>query len=335
MFRIEDIYDEARKIIGVCDDQKLFRWAGDAVSLIANKEDLEGWKGYLDICTLGCASCTEGAACNNPPGCGRRCVALPREVDTVLAVNVGGKPTLGYGQLFSFHLNGPGDCKTACGWSWQDQGKMHCTYRDILTPAKLVTYLQSPADNGKQVLVYGYDNAGNVLRRRDSTGEWQNGYQVPTIYGVAVPDSDAPVIARVTGLYKEPTVGSVRLSTIDNTGATGTLLSVMEPDETLPEYRRIMLNRSCNWVRIAYRRTNPIFTSRYDHIPLRSRMAFLVAMQARKHAGDNKIAEYHSYEADAARLELEAQQMAEAPTYNPIMVVDLSNPRAKDEYDIR
>jgi len=335
MMRVDDIYDESRKIIGACDDVKLFRWLTDAVGLIANKEDLEGWKGFLDICTAGCRSCEAGTTCNNPAGCGRRCVALPREVDTVLGVNIGGQPVLGFGMLFSFHLNGPGDCRTVCEWKWADQGKMHCTYRDLPEPAKLVAYLQSAADNGKQVLVYGFDDEGNVLRRQDSTGAWINGYQVPTIYGVAVPDVGAPVIARITGLYKEPTVGSVRLSTIDNSGATGTLLTVMEPDETLPQYRRIQLNRSCNWVRIAYRRTNPEFTSRYDHIPLRSRLAILVALQARKHYGDNQIAEAHSYEADAARMELEAQQMAEPPVYNPIQVIDQSNPRDKFDYDIR
>jgi YD repeat-containing protein len=335
MIRVDEIYDEARKIIGTCDDLKLFRWLSDAVGMIANKEDLEGWKGYLDICTQGCGSCTAGTTCNNPAGCGRRCVALPREVDTVIGVNIGGQPVLGRSQLFSFHLNGPGDCRTICEWAWSDQGKMHCTYRELTEPAKLVAHLQTSADNGAQVLVYGYDDHGNVLRRQDTNGAWINGYQIPTIYGVAVPEVGAPVIARVTQLYKQPTVGSVRLSTIDDSGATGTLLTVMEPDETLPQYRRIQLNRSCNWVRIAYRKTNPIFTSKYDHIPLRSRLAILVALQARKHIADNQIAEAHSYEADAARMELEAQQMAEAPLFHPVQVVDMSNPRDKYDYDIR
>jgi len=335
MFRVDDVWDESRKIIGACDDKKLFRWLGDAVSLIANKEDLEGWKGYLDICTAGCNSCSGATQCNNPAGCGRRCVALPREVDTVIGVNIGGQPVLGYGQLFSFHLNGPGDCRTVCEWKWQDAGKMHCTYRDLLEPAKLVAYLQTPEDNNKKLFVKGYDDKGNVLRHQNSAGEWVNGYQVPTIYGVAVPDADAPKVARITELYKEPTAGSVRLSTTDDSGATGVLLSVMEPDETLPQYRRIQLNRSCNWVRIAYRRTNPEFTSRFDHIPLRSRVALLVAMQARKHIADNQIAEAHSYEADAARMELEAQQMAEPPVYHPVQVIDMSNPRDKYDYDIR
>jgi hypothetical protein len=50
---------------------------------------------------------------------------------------------------------------------------------------------------------------------------------------------------------------------------------------------------------------------------------------------DNQIAEAHSFEADSARMELEAQQAAEPPVYHPIQVLDQSNPRAKDDYDIR
>jgi len=333
MFRVADIHDEARRIIGVCDDTKLFRWLADAVSLISNKEDLEGWKGYLDICTAGCSTCTETTVCNNASTCGRRLVALPREVETVIGVNIGGQPVLGYNQLFSFHLNGPGDCRTVCEWKYTDQGKMHCTYRDLLEPAKIVAYLQTVADNGKVVLIYGYDSNGNVLRRQVG-GVWQNGYQIPTIYGLAVPEAGAPTIARITGIYKDPSVGSIRLSTIDDSGSTGILLTVMEPDETLPEYRRIQLNRSCNWIRIAYRKTNPTFNSVSDHVPLKSRVGFLLAVQARKHYADNQIAEAHSFEADATRMELEAQQMAEPPSYMPPQILDMNSVKDKADYYI-
>lgn len=333
MFTVDDIYDEAKKIIGQCDDVKLFRWLGDSVTLISNKGDFEGWKGYLDICSHGC-SCTEGSTCNNPAGCGRRCLSLPREVEMVIGVNIGGQPVLGRDQLFSFHLNGPGDCRTICEWAWSDKGGFHSTYKDLIHPAKLVAYLQTPDDNGKLLIVLGYDANGNVLRRMEG-GVWKNGYRVPTIYGVAVPDEEAPLIARITGIQKDRTIGSVRLSTIDDSGATGQLLSIMEPDETLPQYRRIQLNRSCNWVRIAYRKTNPIFFSRSDHIPLSSRVGFLLAVTARKMYSDLQIAEAHSFEADAARLEIEAQQAKEPPLFHPVQVVNINPPKDPYDYDIR
>jgi hypothetical protein len=320
MFRVDDVYDECKKIVGSCDDTLLFRWMGDVVTIIANKADFEGFKGFLDICT--------GSSCGT-------CITLPREVETVLGVNICGQPALGFDQLFNFHLNGPGDRNRSCEWSWQDQGGWHSTYRDLVTPAKLVAYLQTAEDNGKQVIVYGYDTNGNVLRRQVS-GEWLNGYQVPTVYGIALPDSQAPTIARITGVFKEATAGSIRLSTIDNGGGAGTLLGVYEPDEKTPQYRRIKINRKASWVRVAYMKSNPTFSSRYDHIPLRSRVGFILGMQARKHYKDLQIADAHAFEADAARLELEAQSKMEPPTHMPPQIIDrTSSLREKSDYDIR
>lgn len=183
MFRVDDIYDEARKIIGICDDTKLFRWLGDSVSLISNKEDLEGWKGFIDVCSAGC-NCKDTSTCNNPAGCGRRCITLPREVETVIGVNIGGQPVLGYSQLFEFHLNGPGSCRTVCEWKWMDQGGYHSTFKDLVHPAKLVVYTQTKDDDGKAFVVFGYDSKGNVLRRTEG-GQVLNGYRVPTIFGLA------------------------------------------------------------------------------------------------------------------------------------------------------
>lgn len=305
MFRVIDVYDEAKKIVGSCNDVHLFRQLSDAVTLVANKGDFEGWKGWLDICTSG-----------------GTCVSLPREVETVIAVNIGGKPTLGLSSLFNFHLNGPGDCRTACGWEWQDQGGWHSTYRDLSTPSKLVAYLSSSADNNAGLIVHGFDINGNKLRREVS-GVWKDGYAVPTLYGYAIPDAGAPIIARIDWVEKDETVGPVRLSTIDDSGPAGGLtLGIYEPDETLPQYRRIKLGRSCDWVRIAYRRTTPIFTSKYDRVPLKSRIGFLNAVRATKYYFEPDLAMAHAFEADAARLELEAQDVSEPPTYHPPQVVD-------------
>jgi hypothetical protein len=334
MFLVNDVYDEARNIIGSCDDTKLFRWLGDAVSMIANKEDLEGWKGYLDICTGSCRNCDAGSTCNNPSGCGRRVVTLPREVDTVIGVNIGGQPVLGRDQLFQFHLNGPGSCRTVCEWAYTDQGNFHTTYKDLHTPSMLVGYAGNPGDSGKSFIVYGYDDKQNVLRRQEG-GVWLNGLRVQISYGYAIPAVGDPLVARITGLFKDPTISSARLSTIDSSGATGVLLGIYEPDETTPQLRRIQLNRSCNWVRIAYRKINPIFSSKFDHIPLRSRVALLVAVQARKHYSDRQASDAHAAEADAARLELEAQYAAEPNLFMPPQIIDMSQPKDHFDYDIR
>lgn len=333
MFQVQDIYDDAAKVLGIKDQTKILRYLTDAVSLVANKADLEGWKGFLDICTAGC-SCRDTTTCNNPAGCGRRCISMPREVETVIGVNIGGQPVLGYSQLFEFHLNGPGSCRTVCEWKWMDQGQYHFTYRDLPHPSTLVCHTQLPDDNGASFIVYGYDDQGQVLRRL-CNGIWVDGYQVPTIYGYALPDASAPRIARITGIVKAKTAGSIRLSTVDDTGANGVLLGVYEPDETTPQFRRIQLNRSCNWVRVAYLKTNPTFSSMYDRVPMKSRLATLLATKAVKSYTEIQIEVAHAFEADATRIELEAQQKAEAPTYMPPQVIDMSNPRDKYDYDIR
>ena len=336
MFQLAEIYEEAKKIVGQCSDPVFLRVATDAFAMIANKLDPEALRGYLDICTGSCSSCdsgcNEGSNCNNPV-CGRRCVTLPREVETILGVNIGGQPALGYGELFTFHLNGLGDCRGDCSWSWYDMGGFHSTYKDLITPANLVAYLQTPEDNGKQLIVYGYDENGNVLRHQVGS-EWRNGILIPTIFGVAVPDAGQPKVARITGIQKDITVAQIRLSTTDDSGATGVTLGVYEPDETVPQYRRIRLNRSCNWVRIAYRRINPTFRSRYDRVPLKCSLAFLLAVAARKHYREFDLGEAHALEADAARMELEAQATSEPPTYSPPQIIDLNAIRDKQDFPI-
>lgn len=335
MFLLSEVEEEAKSIIGKCSQELFFRWASDVVTMISYKADFEGWKGTIDICTRGCSSCGDKPNCNLGAGCGKRCVTMPREVETILGINIGGQPTLGFGQLFSFHLNGPGDCKHTCDWSWQDQGNWHVTYKDLITPAHLVTYLQTPEDNNKLLLVYGYDNNGNVLRRNEG-GRWLDGIRIPTIYGVAVPDDTQPLIARITGVTKDMTAGSIRLATTDSSGGAGVNLAVYEPDETLPQYRRVTLNRSCNWVRVAYMRSSKKFTSLSDHVPLNSRLGFLLGMSARKNYATLQLDQAHAFEADAARLELEVQMKLEpTTTYSPIQVIDRATSlRDKSDYQI-
>lgn len=328
MFLLNDAWDEAKKITGICDEERLLRILGDAASLICNKADLEGLKGQIDVCSAGC-SCTGTAPCNS--NCGRRCLTLPEEVSVVIAVNIGGRPALGFAQLYNFHQNGLGDCRQSCDWSWMDMGAYFPTFRDIITPAQLVVYVETPEDNNKGFTVFGYDSNGNVLRHQTG-GVWQNGLEIPTVYGAAMPEANAPLVARITGITKEPSVGSMRLSTIDDSGATGVLLGIYEPNIVVPQMRRIQLNRSCNWARIAYMKPSPTFESRWDHVPLMSRRAFLLAVQACKLYTEQDLAGAHMYEADAARLEVEAQMRLEAPLYFPLQVVDRNSLRDKSDY---
>jgi hypothetical protein len=309
---------EARKIIGSCDNDAFFLKCSEAVNLLGNCADLEGWKGWLDLCIA-------NSACE---------LTLPREVGTVLAVTIGGRPALGHDQLYNFHLNGPGDCGVPCDYSWVDRGAWHATYRDLTVATKLVAYVGSEEDSGKSLIVYGYDSAGNRLKRTVS-GQLRDGYQVPTVYGYAMPDVDAPLVGRIVGVEKADTLLPVRLSTIDNDGVSGLLLGVYEPDERLPQYRRIKLSRATSWARIFYRKSRPQITSMYDRIPLVSETAFFSALRSIKKRLDSDHAGAIEWEADAKRLEIEAQQTLEAPLLRPPQVSDRTRMLDGADYEIR
>jgi len=311
MFQVADVYEEAKGISGFCDQEKLFRWITDAIQLIANKSDFDGWMGFVDLCVDG------------------QCVTLPREVDNVLAVNIGGTPTLGRNQLFNFHLNGPGDCNEVIPYSYQDRG-FFPTYKDIVDPVQLIAFVDKASDEGKELRVYGYDSNGHPVRQQVG-GVWQDGYLIPTIYGLAVPDVDMPKFSRITRVRKANTDGVIRLSTLDDAGTSGIFLGVYEPDENEPWYRRIKLGKTATWVRLAYRKAAPTIKSLYDRVPLRSRMALLMAMSALKYYRETDLANATAYEVHATRMETEANDVVESPTSTPIQVIDFNN--LQDKYD--
>lgn len=302
MLTVADIWEDAEETFGHCHERKLLKQITDAVELLANKGEIDPLLGYVDLCVDG------------------QCVTLPREVETPLAVNIGGRPALGRDVLFSFHLNGPGDFQTPCDWEWADQGN-HYTYRDLNCPAKLVAYLDSNEDTGKKLKVWGYDEQNRPLRTRVN-GVWQDGYFVPMVYGYPVPDSSAPFISRITGIKKDVTVANVRLSTLDNGSDTGTLLGIFEPDEVLPIYRRIRIAQNAEWIRLFYRRRSLELRSQHDRILLHSRPALKMAMRALKKFDENDVATATMFEATAVRFLTERENVLTPPVSNPIQVHD-------------
>lgn len=302
MIKVEDIWEDAEDIFGHCNEAKLLRRISDAVELLANKGEVEPLVGFVDLCVDG------------------QCVTLPREVETVLGVNISGHPSLGRDELFSFHLNGPGDNSPACGYTWDNAGAFP-TYRDLVCPSKLIAFLDKAEDAGKSLRVFGFDKENRPLREQIG-GVWRDGYSVPTIFGYAVPESGAPEISRITAIDKAITSGVVRLSSYDGASSSGTLLGVFEPDETDPRYRRIRIGRSASWIRLMYRRASARLTSRYDRILLHSRPALLLAMRAVVKYEEANLSEAVAYEAQATRLLTERESVLTSPTPNPIQVND-------------
>lgn len=310
-YLVEDVYDDIKKILGACDRQTIYRRISHAVEVLSNSGDFDPLLGYLDICVTQ-----------------KRCVTLPREVDTILAINFGGTPTIGRDMFFRFHINGPGDCSGSCTYSWDDRG-LTPVLQDLTEPSRVVAYLQLAEDVGVPVWVYGYDSANQWVRSFDQ-GEWKDGYRVPTLWGVHVPDTTAPTFSRVTRVYKGSSDGNIRLSTYTNGPGSGSLLGIYEPDETSPEYRRIQLGRELDWIRIGYRKRVYRVKSLTDLIPLPSTVALLFMVEALSYFKKGDLERGAGHEATARRYLTEAQWAHTPPVTMPIQV---SGPTLRDECD--
>lgn len=314
MLLVSEIWDEAMEIFGHCNEPKLLRWITDAVQFLANKGEVDPLIGYVDLCVSG------------------RCVTLPREVETVLSLNISGTPARGRDELFSFHLNGPGECRESCKYTWDNSGTFF-TYRDLQCPARLIAFVEKPEDAGVMLRVFGYDEQNRPLRT-DVNGKWEDGLLVPTIYGYALPASTDPFVSRITGIVKGQSAANIRLSSFDNSTSSGTLLGIFEPDELKPEYRRIRINRDCSWIRLCYRRRTLDLISQNDRILLHSRIALILAMHALKKYREVDLVAATQLEAHAVRLLTERENVLTAPINSPIQVEDHNSIKVHDCEDV-
>lgn len=316
MILVSEIWDEARKTFGHCLEPKLYRWITDAVELLASKGEIDPLVGFVDLCLDG------------------PCATLPAEIETVLAVNICGRPAMSKDILFSFHLNGPGDCGRSCSYSWADQGNWP-TYKDLVCPSKLIAFLDSPEDAGKMLKVFGFDEFNRPLRTKIGD-TWEDGLRVPTVYGYALPSSSDPYVSRITGIVKDLTVANVRLSSFDNsanmTGGSGTLLGVYENWEVKPIYRRIKVNTCGGWIRMCYRKRSIELRSQNDRILLHSRPALLMAFRALRYYDDGDFSNGNQAEANATRLLTERENSLQGPARMPLQVIDLNSVMDKNDY---
>lgn len=303
MFTVGDIYKDAKKIIGSCDDETIFRRITESIELLSNAGDFDPLIGVVDICVQD------------------QCVTLPRDVENVLAVNISGVPSFGRDRLFNFHLNGPGDdCRASCSWTWQDGGDSP-VYRDLTSPKKLLAFVTNAEDAGKELWAYGIDQAGNWVRTQEA-GQWVDGYRVPTVFGFAMPETNAPKFARIFRIRKAVTTGPIRLSSIDNDNVTGTLIGQYQWDETEPLYRRIKLSASARWVRVAFRRRVFKVTSQLDLIPLHVSRSLTTMLRALFAYDNDDITTGLQHEANARRWLEEEQRTRTPPVSFPIQVAD-------------
>jgi hypothetical protein len=311
LVRVKDIWQEVKKIVGNHDDKFLYQRITDAVEILANKGDWDVLLGTLDIDTR-----LTG-----------RIVTLPPEVETILACNMCGHPSVARDEFFQFHLNGPG----TNGWGywggseygpeiryeWMDLNDA-CTYQEMTRPDNLIAYCLEPGDVNCELWVHGYDEYENVIRTPLANGQWRDGAKIPVFQNVSALPPNAPVFSRITHIEKQVTEGPIRLATVG-----GVLLGVYQGNETVPAYRRIQLGRCVPWIRIRYRMRTWSVRSKYDLIPCNSNQAVLMMLRALKaYDSPGGLADGEAFESTAIRWMTEEQFSSNPPVAAPIQVLN-------------
>lgn len=154
---VQDIYADAADVLATSDQATIFRRLTGAVKVLAQKADWDPLIGFTDICS----------------GTDQRTVTLPPDVETPLAVNIGGQTAYMRNKWAEFHVNGMGS-GSETSWTWDDQGFVPC-FQDLMSPSRLVAVAQLQGDLGTPVRVFGLDELGRPVRTQAPDGSWQDG----------------------------------------------------------------------------------------------------------------------------------------------------------------
>ncbi len=299
MFTVEKIAPDVKRVLGYCDDATILNRVNSAVEILAAELDVDTTLGWVDVCVDA-----------------SRCFALPDEIDQVLAVNIGGTPAQGHDRYWDFHQNGPGiTCREPSTFDWADR-MAHATRIDPPAGFEVVAYLDSADDNNAAVRIYGYDTANRWVVSTES-GETVDGFLVPTTFGTAIPNPDAPLMSRITRVSKAVTKGYIKLQTLD-----GVVLGDYRPFETEPQYRRIRLSKKCTWARVMFKRKFFELRTMTDLIPLHSPRAVVLMCQSLDKLDKDRIEEGEKYHMLAVDLLRKKQHSLNVPGGPSIQIAD-------------
>lgn len=316
MFTVEDILPAVERALGTCNQAELIEAINAAVEILCAESDWDPARGFVDL--------TVDAD---------RHLTLPDEVETILAINIGGRPSQGHDMWFQFHLNGPGsgrysgsglpqseDCLQSCEFDWFDRGQFPTITDPNPSTPFAVSVALNAADQANSAVflrVFGYDLNGNWITTVES-GVTVDGFLVPkdgTVNGAA------PLLTRITRVQKAQTLYPVQLY-VNVASAATTLLGNYRAYETNPQYRRVRLSRGCTWARVAYKKRlfNLVRTS--DLIPLHSPRAVVLMAQALKKFDQDRLKEGQEYWQTAVALLLKKQLSLSPPTGPSIQIAN-------------
>jgi hypothetical protein len=290
---VADFYPDARRAFEGCDETEIFRRLSDAVKLLNNSGVADINLGEVSICS-----------CNG-------CLTLPRDVGTVLGVDVCGQPTLLQDQWFKYHINGPGTSSPgACGVI-TEMGQV-CTFRDPSEAAYLIAEVTSAADNNKKLRVFATraDN-GQKIFTPGPDGKLYEGFLVPMIYGYPQRNPNVPALGQIYRVLKDATKDFVKLYAVNaSDGVSQTLVGFYEPAETVPSYRRIKVpNKAATLVK--YKKADLEIRSQQDWINTDNRQALILACRAIKFLNNDEYNKADAAKAAAVKIlseQIEAQR---------------------------
>lgn len=304
MLLVSEVLPDVKRVLGGCDDTTAMRRLNDAVDILAAEAEWDSLWGSLDVVV-------------NEEGF----VTLPRQVETVLAVTVDKHPTQAHDFWFRFHLNGPGDRAIKVPYHWMDGLRVPVIRDPSETGATLKIELEDSADleGDISVRVFGYDANGEWIRSLEGSS-YVDGALVP-IDG----SSTTQVFTRITRVLKSTTLGYVRLYKTED--ATDTLIGNYAPDERNPQYRRIEIPSLAGRddvpiVRVAFRRRAGLLSQADDLIPLASKIAITLAVQALRKFDNDLPEEAATYITAAVRFMSQKQASLDVPGGPSIQVAD-------------
>lgn len=322
MITVADVLPDVQRVLGGVDRATGLGRLNDAVDVLANESEWSPSRGYMDILVT-----------TDSTGGTKRVITLPREVGTILAVNIGGHPTQAHNFWFRYHLNGPGDsCRDPIsGFHWVDDLVVpvyqdpNCNTGDLLECT-----LETALDNNVIVRAYGYDASNNWIRTPDATTHLLvDGWVIPTIYGAPAVNPDAPRCTRLVRVSLGAHVGKITLN-IKNADATLTAIGQYYAADTEPQYRRVRLGigasgpNDCQWVRVAFKKSSDILANDGDLIPLHSKYAVIMMVKALMKLDADRIEEAAKYQLMAVSYLNKKQESLDPPGGPGIQMSDIN-----------
>jgi len=291
---ILELLPMAKSALQTCDTEKVLRGITSAVRLMEEKGHFDFSISHIDIVVCDAV------------------ITLPWFVGTVLAVNTCHGPSYLRDNWYQYHINSVGSEKwTDCGYA-DELGEV-CTFRDPEAPSRLVAVVDDPKDSNKSLRVFGFDASGNRIYSPNSNGVKEEGFLVPTLAGIPIPNPTAPLIARIERIQKVDTNGFVRLVAIDING-NQVLIGNYEPQENNPKYRRLRIASGSKWARIKYRRASKHYKSTNDWVPIENELALQLACVAVFNYWQNQYQIAGTAETQAVRMLSEGQTVNATPT---------------------